>query len=1273
MSEVRRGLRLRIAASPQTDLVGRTIGFEEGAVTIGRDPRCTITLSDDIVSREHARVEPGTQGLQLTDLDSGNGVWLGDERVAEATLTQGSRFRIGYTVIECVGDETPEKSATGDTLGSEQDDATAIFREAVREEPEFFVHVLSADEAAGSTVVEVSGKSAIIGRTPECTVTVGDLGVSRKHARVEAHASGFRVTDLGSSNGTWIGDQRIDKPTFLASGQSFRVGETVVIECYLPGHDPAEAAAGPVAADPADSADQPPVPSAVAPRPDAAAAEDDGVPEIERSVVMPTSALHLERTRKFEEEGELVEVIPTEPFLLDDAGLLWYVVKGEIDIFTVVVEGGQATGARTHFLGVLPGQCFFGFDLQSYGMGSGFLAVGKPGTKLRKIPMSRLREIAEDEERGEAVATLIDTWVEGLSKRLTQDIVRPATELEMLEPDSRIELSLAQRASTEKGVAWVDVWSGSLLFIDMATPVFSGRRALFPVTNESWVQPVSDEFGDLSLQPRSTLDSVADPSLWLGLDAFHEALCECEFINKKLSVVDEYIRLQDKARHSEAAERAAYDAIGSVLRTEAATPSEFLRLGGAEPVLEACNLVGEAMGMTVKDHPEAADRLTYEDHVAAIAAASGFRTRVVALRGEWWKGDHGPILGQLEDAHAPVALLPTSARSYDCVNPRTGVRKEVDEDLAANLLAFGYAFYRPFPDGILAVPDIMRFGTRGMGTEFRMVVLMGIIVGVLGTATPYFTGRIFDSAIPQADEGLLLGFGIALFGAALATSLFKITQAIATLRIQGKMEYSVQAALWDRLLNLPANFFRKYSAGDLAERVGGIDAIQSLISGAGVSAILGSFSGIFYVVLMLTYNTRLALLAIVLTIIYVSVTMFCNYLQLRHQRVEIRVRGHITGLVLNLITGVTKLRISGAEHHAFRLWAQQFAKQKKIGFDIGRIQNIVAVFSGVFPVVSSMAIFYFMVVAQLEAAETGETVLTTGDFIAFNSAYGLFLAAMMALGEASLSLLRVVPIWERLKPVITTPAEVDSTKVYPGRLRGQIVMSHVHFRYHEEGPWIMKDLSLEIEPGEFVAFVGGSGCGKSTLMRLMLGFEQPDMGSIYYDGQDLDSLDLRMLRQQLGVVLQVSRVLPTDVYRNIVGISSRSMEDAWAAAEAAGLADDIRSMPMQMHTYVSEGGGTLSGGQRQRLLIARAVVNRPKIIFLDEATSALDNRAQATVTESMDRMESTRIVIAHRLSTVMNADKICYLEGGRIAEMGRYNELMELDGLFAELARRQMA
>jgi ATP-binding cassette subfamily C protein len=327
-----------------------------------------------------------------------------------------------------------------------------------------------------------------------------------------------------------------------------------------------------------------------------------------------------------------------------------------------------------------------------------------------------------------------------------------------------------------------------------------------------------------------------------------------------------------------------------------------------------------------------------------------------------------------------------------------------------------------------------------------------------------------------------------------------------------------------------------------------------------------------------------------------------------------------------------------------------------------------------FPVLSSMAIFYTLVTLQSGALVRGENFdLSTGDFLAFSAAYGIFLGAMQSLGDASVNLMNVVPVYERLEPILQEEPEVDGSKQAPMRLRGGIEISHLFFRYSADSPYVLNDVSLVIEPGEFVALVGGSGSGKSTLMKIMLGFEIPEKGGVYYDGQDLSTLDLRLVRQQLGVVLQESRLLPVDIYRNIVGASARTVADAWEAARKAGLAEDIKRMPMGMHTYVSEGGGGFSGGQKQRLMIARALVHNPKILYLDEATSALDNRTQQIVTESMDRLQSTRIVIAHRLSTIRNADRIFYLENGVMLESGSYDELMALDGAFAQLAKRQLA
>jgi ATP-binding cassette subfamily C protein len=301
------------------------------------------------------------------------------------------------------------------------------------------------------------------------------------------------------------------------------------------------------------------------------------------------------------------------------------------------------------------------------------------------------------------------------------------------------------------------------------------------------------------------------------------------------------------------------------------------------------------------------------------------------------------------------------------------------------------------------------------------------------------------------------------------------------------------------------------------------------------------------------------------------------------------------------------------------------------------------------------------------------STLSTGDFVAFNAAYTSFQNALLQMAVALTASLNVVPLYERLEPILQEPPEVDATRTHPGELTGSIEVNHVHFRYTEGGPLVANDVSFTIRPGEFVALVGPSGSGKSTMLRLLLGFETPESGSLYYDGQDLSTLDVREVRRQIGVVLQNARVMPGDVFKNIVGASNLTLDDAWEAARNAGLEEDIRSMPMGMNTMVSAGGETLSGGQRQRLLIARAIVKKPRLLFFDEATSALDNKTQSVVSHCLEGLKSTRVIIAHRLSTVIHADRIIVMEAGRMVESGTYAELMDKNGVFAELAKRQLS
>lgn len=1095
--------------------------------------------------------------------------------------------------------------------------------------------------------IAVDRAPMVLGRADDCDVVIAVPSVSRRHAQIERVGEDFVVRDAGSANGLVVAGQRVMEAR-LEPGVSFALGDThfEVI------------------------AEMPPVPQV---QEVPAAALPFAVDRTAAIANLSEIIAQIERPQPLEELGERIVTAANKPFVLDDPEVAWIVESGKLEIFTVSIEKGQPVGARDHFLTVEPGQALFGFDTERYGMGSGFLVVGKAGSVLRRFDLARLLDLASVPAHGQRIGKLLDTWIEGLSRRLTHDLPRVPTADLILERGASMPWQAGQKASPGHVVLWVELPAERLLFDGMASLGRDLEGVLFPLGPTCWLELLSSEH-ELAVTPRGAGESAADPRLWAGLDVFHRVLCECEFVNKKLAFVDEFQRLQRKAEQVEQAQESAYAAIGSVLGGTGVwmRPSSLGVDSG--PILKACAVVGDALGIQVRPHPDARDEQSFEDALGGIAAASRFRTRRVTLLDDWWNHDQGPFLGQRAETKTPVAIVPTSPRSYMLVDPISGERVPIDDEVARGLEPFAWTFYRSFPPGALKALDLVKFGARGLKAEFRTIAIMGAAVGMLGTLTPMISGKVFDIAIPQAERGLLWQFTLGLALSAFCSAAFKITQNISLMRVQGKMDYSIQSAVWDRLIDLPMDFFRKYNSGDLADRAAGVDQIRSIVSGAGVAAVLGSLSSLFNAAQMVTYSFQLALTAMALTLVYVGVSWLVNYLQLRHQRKEFALRGKISGLVLQLIGGVAKLRVAGAEGHAFKMWATRFAEQRRISFKIGGIQNVHQIFTSGYPVLSNMAIFFVMFTLRQGALERGEQFeMTTGDFLAFSAAFGIFTSAMQGLGDASLSMLRIVPVFERLKPILTTEPEVDPSKSYPGQLKGEIELSHIWFRYSEDSPWIVRDLSLKIKPGQMVAFVGGSGCGKSTLLKIMLGFEKPQKGSAYFDGQDLATLDLRMVRQQLGVVLQDSRLLPADIFRNIAGATSRTVDDAWAAAQKASIAEDIKAMPMGMHTVVSEGGGAFSGGQKQRLMIARALVNNPKIIFLDEATSALDNRAQAIVTESMNRLQATRIVIAHRLSTIEDADVICYLDAGQIVEQGTYAELMALDGKFAALAKRQLA
>jgi ATP-binding cassette subfamily C protein len=752
---------------------------------------------------------------------------------------------------------------------------------------------------------------------------------------------------------------------------------------------------------------------------------------------------------------------------------------------------------------------------------------------------------------------------------------------------------------------------------------------------------------------------------WVGLDAFHTSLMAGLIAQASADDAQQQQRMERKSSNESQNIANAMQRLAAILGKDTEA-SQYE--GDSFPLLATCRLVGKASGITFAS-PPLGGKLDdpKRDVLGEIVDASRVRRRSVALKGEWWNKDNGNLLAFLGDDKKPVALLQT-ATGYTLHDPEQGTARPVTAQVAGELEPFAFFFYRSFGSTMVNLVQMVKFGNHGNVRDILIVLSMGIVVGLLGMVTPLATGSLFDTVIPGAERSQLVQLTLALLAGVFATAMFEISRGFAMLRIEGKMDSAIQSAVWDRLLRLPATFFRDYSAGDLAVRAGGINTIRRVLSGNTLHTLFAAVFSVFNLFLLFYYSAKLALLGIALVAVAILFTGLTSYLSLSHSRKLAEVEGRISGLVFQLLGSVAKLRTTGAESRAFFNWAMLFAKQQEHTFKAAMANNLMAVFSSVYPTLASMAIFITLVYFLGQ-----DTSLSTGNFLAFNAAFGAFMGAMLGATGVITTILAVIPIYERAKPILQTTPEITDSKAHPGLLTGDIEISHLNFSYKPDSPKILSDISLNIKAGEFVALVGSSGSGKSTLLRLLLGFETPTSGSIYYDQQDISGVDLGALRRQLGVVLQAGQLMSGDIFTNIIGSAAKlTIDDAWVAATQAGIADDIRDMPMGMHTVVSDGGGTLSGGQRQRLLIARAIVNRPRILYFDEATSALDNRAQAMVSTSLENLRATRIVIAHRLSTIVHADRILVLDAGRLVQSGTYAELINVDGLFANLAKRQI-
>ena len=734
--------------------------------------------------------------------------------------------------------------------------------------------------------------------------------------------------------------------------------------------------------------------------------------------------------------------------------------------------------------------------------------------------------------------------------------------------------------------------------------------------------------------------------------------------------------LEQGAKTALAAEQAAIDASA---RNEALTmhhalsdvahvlsaANEMPRTASGNPLYGACAIVLQAAGIALQTQ---GGLLTADDTGAWLekfCRRNRLAQRQVDLGAAgWWRKDFGPLLGFRADNGAPVALVPDDT-GYLLTDPATGSSCRVNAQVAAGLSRRGLMFFSTLPEKKLGFRDLLQFSLAGSQRDYRRLIAFGLAGGMLGLVSPFVTRLLVDSVLPSANRGELAQLVLMLAFTAVGVAAFAFSRGLAANRIRTRLGNNLQAAVIDRLLSLPAPFFRQHEAGDLAQRAMGIESILQKVSGTAESAVFGWVFGLFSLCYLFFLDLGLGLLAFALVGLKLIWTLALNYRALLLQRDGAGLSGEIASRVLQILNGIAKLRAQGAENRAFAIWASLFSRQKTLDVRVRRVGITLGTIDGAYGLCCSMSMF--AAVAFLTPD------MRPGEFIAFSAAFGQFVGATMALSAALTGMLAVIPLYERALPILQTVPESADAAHSPGVLSGAIDVTGVSFRYTADGPDVLSDLSISIRAGEFVALVGPSGCGKSTLCRLLLGFEQAQAGSIYFDGQDLAGLDRVAVRRQVGVVLQNGQLMAGDIFSNIVGASRLGMDDAWEAVKLAGMEEDLRNMPMGMHTMISEGGSTISGGQKQRLMVARAIVRKPRILLFDEATSALDNTTQAIVTRSIASLKATRIVIAHRLSTIVGADRIFFIDQGRVAEAGTYEQLMQLNGRFKALAERQLA
>jgi NHLM bacteriocin system ABC transporter ATP-binding protein len=898
-------------------------------------------------------------------------------------------------------------------------------------------------------------------------------------------------------------------------------------------------------------------------------------------------------------------------------------ISGSLAVFAVDRESGE----RLHLFSVETGEPLLPLACPA---GAAWDIVTIP------LETSGLQAAADLREWEQIFA--LENWLAKIGEALAR--FREPGEVQWIEAGKTLHLKPGQRVAVEQGLNFIRLKSGDGLLL--SKPIAAG--ATVALTPGLWLEAA----GEANWKVLETgVAAVIANSIDLAVAVFFEVLDDVR-LRRQTADRDRFTARQDLNQ------RVWRTALGTLAGIAGKKKGREPSPASGDPLLDAVRAAAAVLDATIRPARGSGRR---SDAIREIAQASGLRARTVVLSGDWWRKENGPLVAHRNDS--PVALLPIRG-GYEIFDPAAGTREKATESTAADLDSFAQMLYRPLPEDVSA-RGLLHYVLSTRRRDLRTMALAGAGAAVLAMAAPQGFAILINQAIPDADSNMLWQIVAGVAAAAFGSALFSLTQAVAVLRVQSSAFMTLQTGVWDYLLKLSPAFFRSFTAGQLRLRADAVTKIDTLLTADSLSALFAGAASFLSLLLMLWYSPALAGIALVCGLAIVAQTWLGARALFRVQRQWWEMEELLSGLVLQSINAVSKFRVAGAGNRAFSHWAREYAKKEKLSLEVQIVKDRMRLFNMVTPTVGSALAFLYLLSHPVGLAA----------FLACNAVMVVFLAALVSASDNCSGLVLIANLWEGLGTILSVKPEVDDSKTHPGRLRGAIVLDSLTFRYRADGPMILDGISIRAEPGECIALTGPSGSGKSTLLNLMLRFETPHSGAIYLDGRELSSLDITAVRRQIGVVTQDGRIMAGSLFESICSGGLNTMDEAWEAARAAGLGEDIEAMPMGMHTVVSEGGGNLSGGQRQRLLIARALVLKPSILIFDEATSALDNRTQAIVTESLNRLKATRIIVAHRLSTIRQADRIYVIEKGKVVQQGRFEDLVSQPGLFARLVSRQ--